>query len=43
MFPDEYVPGDAFCKVSRISLRPREEQVLGKEDITVLDDYEVTW
>lgn len=43
MFPDEYLPGDVFCNVSRISLGPREEQVLGKENIIGPGDYEVVW
>ncbi|KAG1830148.1 Gryzun, putative trafficking through golgi-domain-containing protein [Suillus variegatus] len=43
MFPDEYLPGDEFCNVSRISLSPREEQVLGEEKITGPGNYEVVW
>lgn len=43
MFPDEYLPGDVICNVSRISLSPREEQVLGNENITGPGDYEVAW
>lgn len=43
MFPDEYLPGDEFCNVSRISLSAREEQVLGEEKITGPGDYEVVW
>lgn len=43
MFPDEYLPGDEFCNVSRISLSPREEQVLGEEKIPGPGDYEVVW
>lgn len=39
----EYFPGDVFCSVSRISLSPREEQVLGNENITGPGDYEVVW
>lgn len=43
MFPDEYLTGDEFCNVSRISLSPREEQVLGEEKITGPGNYEVVW
>lgn len=43
MFPDEYLRGDVICNVSRISLSPREEQVLGNENITGPGDYEVAW
>lgn len=43
MFPDEYLPGDVICNVSRISLSPQEEQVLGNENITGPGDYEVAW
>lgn len=43
MFPDEYIPGDEFCNVSRISLGPREEQVWGEEKIPGPGDYEVVW
>ncbi|KAG0708617.1 Gryzun, putative trafficking through golgi-domain-containing protein [Suillus ampliporus] len=43
IFPDEYLPGDEFCNVSRISLSPREEQVPGDEKITGPGDYEVVW
>jgi hypothetical protein len=43
MFPDEYLPGDQFCNVSRISLSPREGQVWGEDKITGPGDYEVVW
>ncbi|KAG1737900.1 Gryzun, putative trafficking through golgi-domain-containing protein [Suillus paluster] len=43
MFPDEYLPGDEFCNVSRISLSPREEQVSGEEKIPGPGEYEVVW
>lgn len=39
----EYLPGDEFCDVSRISLSPQEEQVLTEEKIPGPGDYEVTW
>ncbi|KAG2132301.1 Gryzun, putative trafficking through golgi-domain-containing protein [Suillus bovinus] len=42
MYPDEYLPGDELCNVSRISLCPREEQLLG-EEIIGPGDYEVVW
>jgi hypothetical protein len=39
----EYLPGDQFCNVSRISLSPREGQVWGEDKITGPGDYEVVW
>ncbi|KAG2153198.1 Gryzun, putative trafficking through golgi-domain-containing protein [Suillus clintonianus] len=43
MFPGEYLPGDELYNVSRVSLNPREEQVLGEEKITGPGEYEVVW
>ncbi|OAX31943.1 hypothetical protein K503DRAFT_702885 [Rhizopogon vinicolor AM-OR11-026] len=43
IFLDEYLPGDEFCDVSRISLSPQEEQVLAEEKIPGPGDYEVVW
>lgn len=39
----EYLPGDEFCDVSRISFSPQEEQVLAGDKIPGPGDYEVIW
>jgi hypothetical protein len=39
----EYLSGDEFCDVSRISISPQEKQVLAEERIPGPGEYEVVW
>jgi len=43
IFLDEYLSGDEFCDVCRISISPQEKQVLAEERIPGPGEYEVVW